>query len=404
MGAAAAILATACGGDDRDPSANEPAIADHSYELRGGVRISLQPGTALDEDELTSRAGYGATLTDPSGALWFARVENARGSSLVDAGLKPFTLGERPVLIGASATDDGEECHVYLRAGAESFVALSRPASEAGCPVDIAEVAPWLPSINAAPDAADGIASVEQAVAFGQWVGSFKGVDAYSNGSNGYVSGLYSCCGLKWQCVEYVNRFYVQALGHQNLKGTGNANAYFGTAASKGLVAYGNSNATPPAVDDMLTSAGGAYGHIAIVREVGPNYVKVIHQNWANSSPDNSMTLAMWYSNGKYTVEGFSGSYPVQGWLRKSCAPFVSSVTPTTAFLNQPTTFTITGSCLPPTLAAWIGECANLSMTSVTPSQAQFTCTPSFSTGVKSGVVKTQSGGALLKSFSVTVF
>jgi len=43
-------------------------------------------------------------------------------------------------------------------------------------------------------------------------------------------------------------------------------------------------------------------------------------------------------------------------------------------------------------------------MTSVTPSQAQFTCTPSFSTGVKSGVVKTQSGGALLKSFSVTVF
>jgi hypothetical protein len=79
-------------------------------------------------------------------------------------------------------------------------------------------------------------------------------------------------------------------------------------------------------------------------------------------------------------------------------------VTPTTAFLNQPTTFTITGSCLPPTLAAWIGECANLSMWGVTPSQAQFTCTPSWSTGVKQGVVKTQSGGALLKSFSVSVF
>jgi surface antigen len=315
VGAAAAILTAACG-DARDPSTQEGAAGDHSYELRGGVRISLQPGTEFDEDELLSRASYGATLTDPSGARWFARVERALGSSLVDAGLQPFTLGEQPVLIGASTSEDGEECHIYLRAGSESFVALSRPATEASCPLGIAEVAPWLPFVDLAPITSDGIATTEQALAYGAWVGSFNGVNAYSNGSNGYFSGEYSCCGVKWQCVEYVNRYYVQALGHQNLKGTGNANNYFGSAASKGLVAYSNTNATPPAVNDMLTSSGGSYGHIAIVREVGPNYVKVIHQNWTNSSLDNSKTLSMSYSNGKYTVGGFSAGYPVQGWLR----------------------------------------------------------------------------------------
>lgn len=401
--AAASILTAACGGAE-DPR-HETAVHadDNAYELRGGVRLTLQRGTEINEDELASREGYGSTLTEPAGTKWFIRVERSSEESLVSQGLQRAMLGERAVLLGASQSDEGEECHVFLKVDGERFVALSRPADDAACPEKAGEVAPWLPSVDLISVAEDGTATAEQALSFGSWVGSFNGVDAYSNGSAGYDSGSYSCCGLKWQCVEYVNRYYVQALGHQNLKGTGHAKSYFGTADSKGLVAYPNTNATPPAVNDMLASAGGAFGHIAIVREVGPDYVKVIHQNWSNSQSDDAKTLSMSFSNGKYTVSSFSAGSPVQGWLRKGCSPSVSSVWPTTVSLNQPTAFTVTGSCMPPSLAAWIAECANLQMTSVTPSQAIFTCTPSYSTGVKSGVVKTQSGGALLKSFNVTV-
>jgi surface antigen len=403
MLAAASILTAACGGAEDSTQERAVHAVDGTYELRGGVRLTLQHGTEINEDELVSREGYASTLTDTDGTKWFIRVELSSEESLASQGLRRFMLGERPVLLGASASAEGEECHVFLKAGSERFVALSRPADDAACPEQAGEVAPWLPLVELVSSGEDGVATAAQALSFGSWVGSFNGVDAYSNGSNLYDSGSYSCCGLKWQCVEYVNRYYVQALGHQNLKGTGHAKSYFGTAASKGLVAYTNTNAAPPAVNDMLASAGGAFGHIAIVREVGPDYVKVIHQNWSNTQSDNAKTLWMSFSNGKYTVSGFSANYPVQGWLRKGCSPFVSSVSPTTVSLNQPTTFTVTGSCMPPTLAVWIAECANLQMSSVTPSQAKFTCTPSYSTGIKSGVVKTQSGGALLKSFNVTV-
>ena len=85
------------------------------------------------------------------------------------------------------------------------------------------------------------------------------------------------------------------------------------------------------------------------------------------------------------------------------CTPVVTSVTPANATLNQSTKFTISGSCLPSTIAAFIAECANLVIISTSASQATFTCTPSFSTGVKNGVVKDMPGGIVLKSFTVSV-
>ena len=85
------------------------------------------------------------------------------------------------------------------------------------------------------------------------------------------------------------------------------------------------------------------------------------------------------------------------------CTPVVNSVTPTNVSLNHPTTFTITGSCLPSTIAAFISQCANLQMTSAGPNQATFQCTPSYSTGVQTGVVKDKPGGNVLKNFTVSV-
>jgi surface antigen len=142
-------------------------------------------------------------------------------------------------------------------------------------------------------------------------------VTAYSNGSTGYV-GPYETYGYQFQCVEYINRFYVEALGHENMRGTGNARDYYSTAASRDLDAYLNDGSVCPQVGDILCSNGGTHGHIAIVKQLSWGTVHVIQQNWFNDRGDDDMTLTLTRSIGHYNVSGFNGSYPIQGWLRKS--------------------------------------------------------------------------------------
>ncbi len=86
-----------------------------------------------------------------------------------------------------------------------------------------------------------------------------------------------------------------------------------------------------------------------------------------------------------------------------SCEPYVNSVSPLSVTYEQTTTFTVQGGCLPDTTAFWIGECANLVSQGGNSQTRSFTCTPSYSTGIKEGVVKTQSGGTVLLDFTVDV-
>lgn len=153
---------------------------------------------------------------------------------------------------------------------------------------------------------------------FGSKVGSFNGVTAYSNGSTSYVSKQYNTyngyqTGMKWQCVEYVNRYFWAKFGRK-IAG-GNANTYYSNASSKGLKRAANGSSDKPQPGNILCSAGGPHGHVAIITKVGKDYVEVIHQNWSNSSSDNRKRLSMKVKNGKYTISGFSSSYPIQGWL-----------------------------------------------------------------------------------------
>lgn len=82
----------------------------------------------------------------------------------------------------------------------------------------------------------------------------------------------------------------------------------------------------------------------------------------------------------------------------------VSSVVPLEATLNQPTTFTVTGTNLTSDIAFFLGECANLvPLPNGTSTQRQFECTPSFTTGLKDGVVKDMPNGTTLHEFQVNV-
>lgn len=239
------------------------------FELRGGATITLAADTTLDADELDSREGYGATLVDANGTAWFLRVEHADADTLDGLGLEPFVSGSDTVHLGVLESDGGDDCGIFMSFSPDVFVVATRPAGELGCPESLDDVSDWLPAI----EANDELPSFR---AFGAIVGSFNGITAYSNGSTAYNSGVYSTVGLTWQCVEYVNRYVYQVLSHKNLRGTGNANTYFSTAATKDLDAYTNGVSTvAPAVGDMLVSAGVA-GFGQAPQRVTDNPVNVV--------------------------------------------------------------------------------------------------------------------------------
>jgi len=154
---------------------------------------------------------------------------------------------------------------------------------------------------------------------YGTYVGSFNGVNAYSNGYNDYVSNVYNYetginTGMKWQCVEYVNRYHYETYG-TNIRVAGhNAEDYYSNASQHGLTAFANGGSEAPKVGDILCSNADPWGHVAIIREVSSSSITVIHQNWANSSIDNAKVISR---SGNY-ISGFNASYSVQGWLRNS--------------------------------------------------------------------------------------
>lgn len=166
-------------------------------------------------------------------------------------------------------------------------------------------------------------------VDYGTKVGEFNSVPAYSNGTTSFVSSDYNNynginTGMKWQCVEFVNRYYAKVY-NMNLKDTeiyGNANTYFQNAGQAGLKTYANGGTTAPEVGDIICSNGGTYGHVGIVRSVSTNSITVIHQNWSNSTADNEKVLSRSGNN----VGTFNSTYPVQGWVR------MPNSTPTCSF------------------------------------------------------------------------
>ncbi|MBI4256823.1 hypothetical protein HY626_02075 [Candidatus Uhrbacteria bacterium] len=74
-------------------------------------------------------------------------------------------------------------------------------------------------------------------VAHGTILGEHHGVTVHAYGWGDSVRGEY---GLEYECVELVNRYYVQVLGHRNLTKTGDADTYFWDAKAKMLQAFPN--------------------------------------------------------------------------------------------------------------------------------------------------------------------
>jgi surface antigen len=144
--------------------------------------------------------------------------------------------------------------------------------------------------------------------------GHAPAVAAFSNGQWEWYPDRLSGYGKKWQCVEYVNRYYAEVYGLK-IEG-GDAKYYFKRAAQKGLLAFPNDSAVPPRPGDILCSEGDPYGHVAIVRSVGKDCVHIVQQNWFNDERDLDMVLPCKVEGGRCHLGGFDPKHSICGWLR----------------------------------------------------------------------------------------
>lgn len=162
----------------------------------------------------------------------------------------------------------------------------------------------------------------------GQEIDSFNDVAVYFNGGVSNVSGRNTTkdgynLGLKYQCVEFVKRYYYEHLNHKMPDSYGNAKDFFNPALSDGqmstqrnLTQYTNSSISQPKVDDLLIFDGtllNRFGHVAIVSKVSDNEIEIIQQN-PGPFEKSRVNFSLENKNGKWEIK----DEKVLGWLRKN--------------------------------------------------------------------------------------
>lgn len=95
--------------------------------------------------------------------------------------------------------------------------------------------------------------------------------------------------GLKYQCVEFVKRYYYDHLNHRMSNTFGHAKDFFDSKIKDGginqerdLTQYKNGSQSKPKVDDIIVfdaSYFNPYGHVAIVSHILEDEIVIVQQN-----------------------------------------------------------------------------------------------------------------------------
>lgn len=163
------------------------------------------------------------------------------------------------------------------------------------------------------------------ALSIGDKVDSFNGVYVYYNGNIGHVlernigKDGYNI-GLKYQCVEFVKRYYYLHYKHKMPDSYGHAKDFFNKKLSDGalnqarnLRQFSSPSSSKPKVGDIVIfdgHLGNPYGHVAIVSAVSDESIEIIQQNPGPTAPSRE-TLFLLNKDGKYELESSLG------WLGK---------------------------------------------------------------------------------------
>jgi surface antigen len=166
---------------------------------------------------------------------------------------------------------------------------------------------------------------LSHSLSVGDSLDSQNGIIVYNNGmdysrSHGkhYNKDSSFYYGKKWQCVEFIKRYYHDYLHFTMPDGMGHAKDFYDPKVNsgelnkqRGMIQYTNGSNEPPKTNDILVF-GGKYGHVAIVTKVNSDNIEIIQQN-IFMTPRESLPLQN--HKGLYTV----GKKKIpNGWLRIS--------------------------------------------------------------------------------------
>lgn len=160
----------------------------------------------------------------------------------------------------------------------------------------------------------------------GDKVDEMNGVAVFYNGGVGNVVERNTTkdgynLGLKYQCVEFVKRYYYEYYNHKMPDAWGNAKDFYDPTIADGkenkqraLLQYSQGSISKPQIGDLIVldkSMSNPYGHVAIISDVQPTTLEIIQQNpGINGSSRATYNLSMrenrWFIENKRTL----------GWLR----------------------------------------------------------------------------------------
>ena len=158
----------------------------------------------------------------------------------------------------------------------------------------------------------------------GMVVDEFNGVKVYYNGAVNHVSGRNVAkdgynLGLKYQCVEFIKRYYYERFNHKMPDSYGHAKDFFDDSIKDGslnprrnLLQFHNGSSTKPQVDDIIVLGWSRYGHVAIISKVTDTDIEIVQQN-PGPTASSRATFPLVYKDGLWKIDAFR----VLGYLRK---------------------------------------------------------------------------------------
>lgn len=162
--------------------------------------------------------------------------------------------------------------------------------------------------------------------AVGDHIDSLNNVIVFYNGAVNNVEERNTVdgynLGLKYQCVEFVKRYYYEYYKHKMPDTYGHAKSFFLQDLKDGAInpqrnlrQYTNPGGSKPRVGDVVVMKGtvfNEYGHVAIISEVEQSRIQIIQQN-----PGPFTSSREWFEltteNGLWRIKNDL----IMGWLRK---------------------------------------------------------------------------------------
>ncbi len=173
--------------------------------------------------------------------------------------------------------------------------------------------------------ACNQVTNKEKHYEIGTKIDSLNKVYVYYNGAVGTVKGRnvtkdgYNL-GLKYQCVEFVKRYYYEHFHHKMPDSYGHAKDFYNYRIKDGalnkqrnLLQFKNPSFSKPKITDLVIFDGSIwnkYGHVAIISKVTEHNIEIIQQNVGKTTRE---IIDLEHKNNKWLVK----NNRVLGWLRK---------------------------------------------------------------------------------------